>query len=131
VSDSRAGNGGAWYCNERRVSKNGAAMVFSLMALSMVFVCLGNTANAQQQNFHSPEGLAISPDQHLWIANYDGDTVVELQGPFTSKTQLPKAITTINTGKGSGPSRLAFDRAGNLYVANSKGNTVTVYQNRG
>jgi hypothetical protein len=100
-------------------------MKLNIMTLCLVCTSLLQTANAQT-NFQSPEGLIIAKTTgHLWVADYDADMVLELQGPFTS-SKPAQAVTKITQGL-SGPTRIAFDSNDNLYVTSSKGNHVTVY----
>jgi hypothetical protein len=110
----------------------------SLTALARVLIlgtfCIGygQVANAQSippTPLQSPEGLAISPvTGHLWVADYKSNSVIEISGtnPPSLAAQYVVAAHVITTGL-NGPTRIAFDATGNLYVANSIGNNVTVY----
>jgi hypothetical protein len=100
-------------------------MKLTIITLGLVCTNLLQTANAQT-NFQSPEGLIASQTiGNVWVADYDADMVLQLQGPF--KTGTPAhAVTKITQGL-SGPTRIALDSNGNLYVTNSKSNQVTVY----
>ena len=98
---------------------------------SLLFaLCVGGTSAADAGNFHNPEGLAIAPQTlHLWVANSGSNTVVELvPGPSGLNNPGPFSIGTVISNGLSGPSRIAFDNKGNLYVANGGvGNSVTIY----
>ena len=64
----------------------------------------------------------------LWVADYTSNSVIEISGanPPSLAAQYVVANQVITTGL-AGPTRIAFDANGNLYVANSKGNNVTIY----
>jgi hypothetical protein len=78
-----------------------------------------------------PGGMAFDSNGNLWVTNSDGSTgsVLEFSvtrdgsNNATALTQVGRIVTGIN-----GPSRLAFDAAGNLYVANIGSNDVTIYE---
>jgi streptogramin lyase len=79
---------------------------------------------------NEPDAIAFDPDGNLWVANVGSNTLTE----FTA-AQLKSGGNVAPAGKTiSGdatelnfPYDLAIDAAGNIYVANYSGNSITVY----
>jgi sugar lactone lactonase YvrE len=79
---------------------------------------------------NGPVALAFDPAGDLWVANAGNRTLVEY-----SKAELSEAndaaptvvISAPSPGELSSPSGMAFDRSGNLWVANTAVGTVTEY----
>jgi sugar lactone lactonase YvrE len=84
-----------------------------LVALTM---CLSLTAKAQ---LNSPNGLAFDGSGNLWLANKNSNQLLELN-PANGNV-----IHTITAGL-NGPTRVTFAH-GLLFVANTAGNNITVY----
>jgi len=84
-----------------------------LIALTM---CLSLTAKAQ---LNSPNGLAFDGSENLWLANKNSNQLLELN-PANGNV-----IHTITAGL-NGPTRVTFAH-GLLFVANTAGNNITVY----
>ncbi|MBV8067269.1 MAG: SMP-30/gluconolactonase/LRE family protein [Candidatus Eremiobacteraeota bacterium] len=90
-----------------------------------------NVLRTISQGISEPDALAFGPDRNLYVAN---------QGcidPTYCHPVRPSSVTVYAPGSKSvlreirhgvsGPSALAFDGSGDLYVANHWGYTVTVY----
>jgi sugar lactone lactonase YvrE len=77
----------------------------------------------------SPSGMAFDAAGDLWVANVTNDTVVMFSSAqlATSGTLLPAVVLDANAGSLSTPIGVAFDVAGNLWVANAGGPTVVRY----
>lgn len=61
----------------------------------------------------------------LWVANADSNTLADFQGKLKSGT---RAHRILNDGNDlDGPSTVAFDKAGNLWVTNFNVNTITEF----
>jgi streptogramin lyase len=74
-----------------------------------------------------PQGIAIDGSGHVWVANYLGLSITELAGSAAnSPGQIlsPTAGYATDAGLNS-PFAVAIDASGNLWVTNSKGNTLT------
>jgi sugar lactone lactonase YvrE len=89
-----------------------------------IAITIGSTAHAGCNG--QPEGIAFDSSGNLWVSWYDSNEVQlipTVQGT-NAVTTLPYYLT-----KGlNGPTRIAFNGT-TLYVANSTGNNVTVYDN--
>jgi sugar lactone lactonase YvrE len=88
--------------------------MYALVALAAL--CLPLAAHAQLNN---PNGIVFDSAGNLWVANYGANQVLEIN-PANGAV-----LNTIATGL-SGPTRLTF-AFGELYVANTNGDDVTVY----
>lgn len=97
------------------------AALLSLATLALTqnaFACFLNQGGC------SPEGLAFDATGNLWAAFYDTNSVVNLGVPDVNA--LPAAAVTVIQQGLNGPTRIAFFGQ-SLYVTNSTGNTVTLY----
>jgi sugar lactone lactonase YvrE len=77
-----------------------------------------------------PWALAFDPSGDLWVADFSNDTVVEFtRGELVTGSPTPAVTVTITptTGSFAGPTGLAFDSAGDLWVANYSNSTVAEY----
>lgn len=68
------------------------------------------------KSFRTPEGIAISSDGDIWVANWSNDTVTELNNDY-------KVIGSYNVGHVFGwnhrnPQNIAIDASGNIWVSN-------------
>src|SRR5580692_10632270 len=96
-------------------------MKFNTIILATLALCLSLTANAQPANpLSGVNGIAFDPHGHLWAANPNSNTVVELD-PANGAL-----LHTISQGL-DGPTRLFFASPKILYVANTAGNNITAY----
>ncbi len=74
-----------------------------------------------------PTGLAFDASGALWVANFFGNTVVEFSPGQLLRSGSPTPAVTLSASSGgslSGPSGVAFDSQGNLWVANATSGTV-------
>ncbi|MGH2881694.1 MAG: hypothetical protein ACRDPA_03155, partial [Solirubrobacteraceae bacterium] len=77
-----------------------------------------------------PYALAFDATGDLWVANINSGTIVAFTRSELTATGTPvPAVTLGDSSQGftAGPSGLAFDGAGNLWVANNVANTITEY----
>jgi streptogramin lyase len=78
----------------------------------------------------APYALAFDSDRDLWVANINSGTIVKFTRAQLRTTGTPTPVVTLtDTTQGftAGPSGLAFDREGNLWVANNVANTLVKY----
>ncbi len=88
----------------------------------------GSGSTFVSSGLNHPDGLAFDAAGNLYIANDGNNTVSEVMAsqlagpaPYTPTTFVPaSAVPGLK-----GPAGLAFDAAGNLYVANQTNNTVS------
>jgi hypothetical protein len=73
------------------------------------------------QNFNDPEGLAFDSSGNLWVANAGNSSIaiICLASSPICTGQIPYVQTVLQGNPLNQPSRLAFDMAGDLYVANT------------
>ena len=74
-------------------------------------------------------GLEFDSSGDLWLVNSDGNSLVEFTEGELAKA-APKPAVTIASGSANGlnaPDDLAFDAAGDVWVANTGANTVVEY----
>lgn len=77
-----------------------------------------------------PNGIAVDAGGDVWVSSYTDDTLSEYTPDqlTTSGSPAPAVvISATDDGSLSGPARLAFDSAGDLWVANRSGNSVVEY----
>jgi sugar lactone lactonase YvrE len=92
-----------------------------------------SAAGASQTGLYSPGSLAFDPAGSLWVADTDNNRVLEYSAPFTDGMQASavlgqnnfssKASATTQTGM-RGPTEVAFNKAGDLWVADSLNNRI-------
>ncbi len=86
-------------------------------------------SSGPSDSLDEPQGLAFDSVGDLWVANDNSDTVVELK-PRQLVTGSPTPAVTVSSalpGSLDGPADLAFDSAGDLWVANYNSDTVVEY----
>jgi len=90
-------------------------------------------SSLNQSGLVGPAALAISPSGDLWISDFSGDRILEYVPPFTNGMNASVVLgqtsfTTDSAGTTNatlaGPNRLAFDAAGDLWVADTWNNRV-------
>ncbi len=91
-------------------------MNYRICLLGAMALCLSLTTNAQLNN---PNAILFDSSGNLWVANAGDNQVLELN-PSTGAV-----LNTITSGL-SDPTRLLFV-SGELYVLNTVGNNITVY----
>ena len=77
-----------------------------------------------------PEGPAFSSSGNLWVANDDNNTVVEFTPGQLAATGSPTPAVTLSATPGFSldfPLGMAFNAAGDLWVANHANNTVAEF----
>ena len=80
-------------------------------------------------DFHEPYGLAIDASGNVWIANYTGKSVTEMN---SSGGVIANYNTTNVSGAGfNGPISIAIDTSGNVWIANYLGPGVTELSSSG
>lgn len=91
---------------------------------------------------NAPAGLALSGNGNLWVSNQVANSLVQIAGGSTPPPVCPNIVTNTNTGCTAisfsagelgfyGPTRIAVDGAGNVWVANTLGNSVIVISGDG
>lgn len=94
-------------------------MKYRIAILSLLVLSLSLAANAANP-LDNPNGVVFDSKGNLWVANYDSNTVVALN-PTNGDL-----LYTISDGL-NGPTRFFFASPEILYVLNTKGNNITVY----
>jgi secreted PhoX family phosphatase len=82
------------------------------------------------RGMNGPVTLALDPIGDLWVANDNNQTLVEYSKSSLLKADDPApavVISAASPGELSNPYGMAFDRSGNLWVANTGVGTVTEY----
>lgn len=97
-----------------------------LTTLALIAAGTALPVHAQCPPSGAPEGLAFNATGNLWVAYTNTDTVAELLPPVVHSGAAPFSIPWSQISGLSGPTRLAFE-GNDLFVTNSAGNTVTVY----
>jgi streptogramin lyase len=75
--------------------------------------------------FGEIKGVAVSPNGTIWAADFGGNTIDILN------TSGVVTTTMANTNGLDGPSAIAFDAAGNAWVSNDTGNTISKFDSSG
>jgi sugar lactone lactonase YvrE len=87
----------------------------------------GKAPAASSARLISPEGLGVAPDGSLYVSDYLGNRVYRVQPDGSlvliagGGTQYEGPATKSNI---FGPSGLAFDQDGNLYIADNRGGVI-------
>jgi streptogramin lyase len=87
------------------------------------------TTVASGTHLDDPTGLAFDDGGNLWVANYRSSSIVMYRASELDHSGAPRPAVTIAGARASlkGPNRLAFDKAGNLWVANYGANTLAAF----
>jgi sugar lactone lactonase YvrE len=87
------------------------------------------TLSATSGSLSGPAGLAFDQRGNLWVANANASTVVEFTASQLAASGSPTPPVTLGATSGSldAPSGLAFDRSGDLWVANDISGTVVEF----
>jgi len=80
----------------------------------------------------NPHGIAFDPSGNLWVADSENSSIVEFSAPFTTGEKSSIVIGEYSDGQPNAtnldePFGIAFDSAGNLWVADSIDNRVVEY----
>ncbi len=87
------------------------------------------TISANGTSLDAPYGFAFDVSGNLWVANNDGNTLVEFTPSQLAASGDPTPAVTISaTGSSIGsPSGVAFDAAGDLWLTNSGNSTLVEF----
>jgi len=94
------------------------------------FLLAWGTRGADAGQFHSPIGLAVTPDDEIWVTDLNNARVQLFtsegawRGGFSLPPDAPPRISTMIGG-------IVLDRAGNLYLSFMVGHKVAVYTPEG
>ena len=80
-------------------------------------------------DFHEPYGVAIDASGNVWIANYNGKSVTEMNSSGGVIANYNN--TNVSGANFNNPIALAFDTSGNVWVANYLGPGVTELSSSG
>lgn len=73
----------------------------------------------------SPNGVAVAPDGTLYVANDGASNSIDVYAPGSQGDAAPSRVITC--GGLATPGGISLDGAGNLYVANTTGNSISVF----
>jgi sugar lactone lactonase YvrE len=87
------------------------------------------SATISSSTFGNPFGEAFDAAGNLWVSNWTGHTLAEFTAAQLASTGTPTpAVVLTSTGTSlDGPVGLAFDRTGNLWVADYTGGTLNEF----
>jgi len=87
------------------------------------------TLSATGGSLSGPTGVAFDANGNLWVANAGTNTVVQFAATQLAASGSPTPAVTLGAASGSldGPSALAVDANGNLWVANASASTVVEF----
>ena len=129
VAIDAAGN--AWVTNYGfGVDEEGGTSVTELLAGCTTSSCTADNfsnANTSGANFADPIQVAIDAAGNAWVTNQAGNSVTELLAGCTASSCTADNFNNSNT-EGAGfdlPQFEAIDAAGNVWVTNALGNSVT------
>ena len=95
-----------------------------------------NTEIVSQNGLYNPIGIRFDPSGNLWVVDSAPDRVLEYSPPFSNGMNAALVIgqNSFTTDTGgvtqnglNGPTRVAFDALGNLWVSDSGNNRVLGY----
>jgi sugar lactone lactonase YvrE len=118
-------SGQLWVAN----SNSNTVVEFNLAALAISGSPTPNVTLSPNagNSLDTPSGLAFDSSGNLWVANFDGNTVVEFTPATLATSGSPTPNVTLSPNAGNSldaPSGLAFDPAGDLWVVNSSNSSV-------
>ncbi len=104
------------------ISHNGNGCIYKLTTEGKYVATIGSTGTGNGQLQH-PNGLYISSDGELYVADYSNNRVCvfKTDGTFIRHIQ----------GNMDGPCGVAMDTTGNIHVSNYNSNVITVYNHEG
>src|SRR2546423_504500 len=117
-----------------RSRMTGLRLWLGFMAVAaLTFNACGGAAPAQPSSrtlsLNDPTGIAFDASGNLWVANYRGDSIfmyardsIGRGGHLQPRRSIAGAPTMLR-----GPNRLAFDREGELWVADYDSDSITAY----
>ncbi len=73
----------------------------------------------------APKGVAVAPDGTIFVANDAGHGTITVYAPGSSGDAVPER--TLSCGGLARPAGISLDAAGDLYVANFGGNSISVF----
>jgi hypothetical protein len=73
----------------------------------------------------SPNGVAVAHDGTIYVANNGASPSISVYAPGSTGDAIP--TRTISCGGLSGPAGISLDNAGDVYVANSTGKSISVF----
>ena len=87
------------------------------------------TLSAASSSLDGPFGLAFDTQGNLWVTNRNANTVVLFGATQLGASGSPTPLVTLSASGGSiaGPTGVAFDASGNLWVANDIGRSVVQF----
>lgn len=126
------GFGDLWVIDGGNIASGGTAMpaVYEFTVQQLSNLSKNNApapaVTIQSTSFKFPQQAAFDGRGNLWVSDSGSNAVyVFLRSQLTasSPTAVPETIMTSSTAF-SGPIGIAFDRGGDLFVANNGGNTI-------
>jgi sugar lactone lactonase YvrE len=89
----------------------------------------GVSLSGTSGSLNGPEGVTFDANNNLWVANAGTNNVVQFAATDLVASGSPPTRVTLGAANGSlnGPSALAFDENGNLWVANANASTVVKF----
>lgn len=105
------------------------------LVLGQASFTTGDAADTQT-GFYAPSGMAFDASGNLWVADTDNSRVLEFTAPFTSdmgaslvlgQLSFVSASSGTSASQMTGPTGVAFDSAGDLWVADAFNNRVVAF----
>ena len=120
------------YAVVRKVDTNGMITTYAGVPTTAAETSTGDGGAATAATFNQPRGMAVDGQGNVYVAEYGGSVVrkINTSGTISSYAGVPNSVGNSGNGgaattaKLSGPYGLAFDAAGNLYIAELNNNDV-------